>query len=42
MKKQALLDELGAGFDSRSLMGSLSVAQQQIVEIAKPCPPMQG
>ena len=32
---QALLDELGAGFDSRSLMGSLSVAQQQIVEIAK-------
>src|SRR5690554_1960013 len=32
---QALLDELGAGFESKALMGSLSVAQQQIVEIAK-------
>ncbi|HHY81327.1 MAG TPA: sugar ABC transporter ATP-binding protein [Clostridiales bacterium] len=34
-KAQALLDELGAGFDSRAQMGTLSVAQQQIVEIAK-------
>lgn len=31
----ALLQELNADFDSRSLMGNLSVAQQQIVEIAK-------
>jgi len=30
-----LLDSLGASFDSKTLMGSLSVAQQQIVEIAK-------
>lgn len=32
---QRLLDELGADFEAKSLMGSLSVAQQQIVEIAK-------
>jgi rhamnose transport system ATP-binding protein len=30
-----LLDELGANFDPNTLMGALSVAQQQIVEIAK-------
>ncbi len=30
-----LLGELNADFDSRSLMGNLSVAQQQMVEIAK-------
>ncbi len=30
-----LLEELNADFDSRALMGSLSVAQQQMVEIAK-------
>ncbi|MEX2414977.1 MAG: sugar ABC transporter ATP-binding protein, partial [Paenibacillaceae bacterium] len=30
-----LLDELGANFDPRIQMGGLSVAQQQIVEIAK-------
>ena len=30
-----LLKELNADFDSRSLMGNLSVAQQQMVEIAK-------
>lgn len=30
-----LLDELGANFDPKTLMGALSVAQQQIVEIAK-------
>ena len=30
-----LLQELGANFDSRTIMGTLSVAQQQIVEIAK-------
>ena len=30
-----LLSELGANFDSRTIMGTLSVAQQQIVEIAK-------
>ncbi|MCM3746118.1 sugar ABC transporter ATP-binding protein [Paenibacillus pasadenensis] len=30
-----LLQELGAGFSPRTLMGSLSVAEQQIVEIAK-------
>ncbi len=30
-----LLGELGAGFDPRTPMGSLSVAEQQIVEIAK-------
>lgn len=30
-----LLNELGANFDSKTLMGALSVAQQQIVEIAK-------
>jgi rhamnose transport system ATP-binding protein len=34
-KASALLEQLGAAFDSRALMGSLSVAQQQIVEIAK-------
>jgi rhamnose transport system ATP-binding protein len=32
---QKLLDQLSANFDSRAEMGSLSVAQQQIVEIAK-------
>jgi rhamnose transport system ATP-binding protein len=32
---QRLLDELGADFHSRMTMGALSVAQQQIVEIAK-------
>ncbi|MDR2476287.1 MAG: sugar ABC transporter ATP-binding protein [Treponema sp.] len=32
---QILLDRLDANFDSRAEMGSLSVAQQQIVEIAK-------
>jgi rhamnose transport system ATP-binding protein len=32
---QALLDQLDANFDSRTEMGTLSVAQQQIVEIAK-------
>ncbi len=31
----ALLKELNANFDSKALMGSLSVAQQQMVEIAK-------
>ncbi len=31
----ALLQELNADFDSHSMMGSLSVAQQQMVEIAK-------
>ena len=31
----ALLQELNADFDSRELMGNLSVAQQQMVEIAK-------
>ena len=31
----ALLQELNADFDSRTLMGNLSVAQQQMVEIAK-------
>ena len=30
-----LLQELNADFDSRALMGNLSVAQQQMVEIAK-------
>ncbi|WP_144549223.1 sugar ABC transporter ATP-binding protein [Bacillus sp. X1(2014)] len=30
-----LLKELGANFDAKTLMGTLSVAQQQIVEIAK-------
>ncbi|WP_462409532.1 sugar ABC transporter ATP-binding protein [Neobacillus sp. Marseille-QA0830] len=30
-----LLKELGAKFDSKALMGTLSVAEQQIVEIAK-------
>lgn len=30
-----LLDELGANFDPKTQMGALSVAQQQIVEIAK-------
>jgi rhamnose transport system ATP-binding protein len=30
-----LLDDLGANFDPKTLMGALSVAQQQIVEIAK-------
>ena len=34
-KAQALLDELGATFSPKTLMGALSVAQQQIVEIAK-------
>ncbi|KQO15400.1 sugar ABC transporter ATP-binding protein [Paenibacillus sp. Leaf72] len=32
---QKLLDDLGAKFSPRTLMGSLSVAEQQIVEIAK-------
>lgn len=32
---QKLLDDLGADIDPRSQMGALSVAQQQIVEIAK-------
>ena len=32
---QALLDELNADFRSTTLMGALSVAQQQMVEIAK-------
>jgi rhamnose transport system ATP-binding protein len=32
---QKLLDQLDANFDSRAEMGTLSVAQQQIVEIAK-------
>ncbi|OXM15879.1 sugar ABC transporter ATP-binding protein [Paenibacillus herberti] len=32
---EGLLKELGAGFSPKTLMGSLSVAQQQIVEIAK-------
>jgi rhamnose transport system ATP-binding protein len=32
---QALLEQLDANFDSRAVMNSLSVAQQQIVEIAK-------
>ena len=32
---QKLLDQLDANFDSRAEMGNLSVAQQQIVEIAK-------
>lgn len=30
-----LLEKIGANFDSRRIMGELSVAQQQIVEIAK-------
>ncbi|MGI6668187.1 MAG: sugar ABC transporter ATP-binding protein [Acetivibrionales bacterium] len=34
-KARQLLDELGAGFDPRTQMGTLSIAQQQIVEIAK-------
>ena len=34
-KAQELLEELDAKFDSRTIMSSLSVAQQQIVEIAK-------
>jgi rhamnose transport system ATP-binding protein len=34
-KATALLEQLDATFDSRAVMGSLSVAQQQIVEIAK-------
>jgi rhamnose transport system ATP-binding protein len=34
-KAQTLLDQLDAKFNSRALMSSLSVAQQQIVEIAK-------
>lgn len=32
---RALLQELGAAFDPKTLMGTLSIAQQQIVEIAK-------
>ncbi|MDR2741731.1 MAG: sugar ABC transporter ATP-binding protein, partial [Treponema sp.] len=37
MNQQAeeLLEQLDAGFDSRAVMGTLSVARQQIVEIAK-------
>ena len=35
VKAQALLDELSADFTARTQMGALSVAQQQIVEIAK-------
>ena len=34
-KASELLEQLDANFDSRAVMGSLSVAQQQIVEIAK-------
>ena len=34
-KAQALLDQLDANFDSRTRMSNLSVARQQIVEIAK-------
>ena len=34
-RAQDLLDRLDANFDSRAIMGSLSVARQQIVEIAK-------
>ncbi|MDR2435268.1 MAG: sugar ABC transporter ATP-binding protein [Treponema sp.] len=34
-KAADLLEQLDANFDSRAFMGSLSVAQQQIVEIAK-------
>jgi rhamnose transport system ATP-binding protein len=34
-KANSLLKELGANFDSKTTMGTLSVAQQQIVEIAK-------
>lgn len=34
-KTQTLLEHLGANFDSRVNMSSLSVAQQQLVEIAK-------
>ncbi|MDR2470933.1 MAG: sugar ABC transporter ATP-binding protein [Treponema sp.] len=34
-RAQDLLEKLDATFDSRAVMGSLSVAQQQIVEIAK-------
>lgn len=32
---QRLLDELGADIDAKTTMGALSIAQQQIVEIAK-------
>jgi len=35
LEARRLLDELGANFDPRTQMGGLSVAQQQIVEIAK-------
>ena len=35
VEAQKLLDDLGANFDPKTLMGALSVAQQQIVEIAK-------
>ena len=34
-KAQELLNQLDASFDAHTIMGSLSVAQQQIVEIAK-------
>ncbi len=34
-RAQALLQQLDADFDPRTIMGNLSVAQQQIVEIAK-------
>jgi rhamnose transport system ATP-binding protein len=34
-RAQALLDQLSADFSAKTLMGALSVAQQQIVEIAK-------
>ncbi|MDR2553201.1 MAG: sugar ABC transporter ATP-binding protein, partial [Treponema sp.] len=34
-RAQELLDQLDANFDSRAVMSTLSVAQQQIVEIAK-------
>ena len=34
-KANGLLEQLGAKFDSRTIMGTLSVAQQQMVEIAK-------
>ena len=34
-KAQALLDDLSGGISARQIMGTLSVAEQQIVEIAK-------
>lgn len=32
---QALLDELGLGFDAKTKLGNLTISQQQLVEIAK-------